>query len=123
MEEESLRLKEIIKELEATLIPPPILATPIAMVQPDKILQRTPESSLRPRGISSLVTATRHFVEENIKKIMSLILYIWDLVKSFSSLKIIIQNTKEYLNADLKNDEGFITNGVAMFAAKVSAMT
>jgi hypothetical protein len=123
MEEENIRLKERIKELEATFMPPPILATPVAMVQPDRILQRTPESSLRLKGISSLLTATRHFVEENIKKIMSLILDIWDLEKIFSSLGLRIQNTKEYLNADLKNDEGFLTNGVSMFTAKVSTMT
>jgi hypothetical protein len=62
-------------------------------------------------------------MEENIKKRMSLILDLWDLAKIFSSLGLIIQNTKEYLNADLKNDEGFLTDGVAMFVAKVSAMT
>jgi hypothetical protein len=35
MEEENLRLKERVKELEAMLMPPPILATPVAMIQPD----------------------------------------------------------------------------------------
>jgi hypothetical protein len=67
---------------------------------------------LRVKGISSLIIATRHFVEKNIKKIMSLILDLWDLAKSFSSLGVRIQNTKEYLNAYLKNDEGFFTDGV-----------
>jgi hypothetical protein len=54
---------------------------------------------------------------------MSLILDLWDLEKIFSALGLRIQTTKEYLNADLKNDEGFFINGVAMFVAKFSAMT
>jgi hypothetical protein len=45
------------------------------------------------------------------------------LGKIFASLGLRIQNTKEYLNAYLKNDEGFCTDGVAMFVAKVSVMT
>jgi hypothetical protein len=104
-------------------MPPPILDTHVAMIQLDKNLQRTPESSLRTKGISSLLTTTRHSKEENIKKIISLILDLWELAKIFSSLVIRIQNDKEYLNADLKNDEGFLTDGVAMFIAKISAMT
>jgi hypothetical protein len=123
MEEENFRLKEIVKELEATLMPPPILATPISMVQPGRSFQRTQKVTLRFKGGSSLLTATRHFVEENIKKRMSLILDTWDLEKSFSSLGLRIQNTKEYLNKDIANDEGFIKDGVSMFAAMVLAMT
>jgi hypothetical protein len=38
MEEENLNLKERIKELEETFMRPPILATPIAMVQPGIIV-------------------------------------------------------------------------------------
>jgi hypothetical protein len=43
--------------------------------------------------------------------------------KKKSSIGLRIQNTKEYLNTNLTNDEGFFTDGVAMFVAKVSAMT
>jgi hypothetical protein len=56
-------------------------------------------------------------------KIMLLILDLWDLAKQNSTLGIRIQNTKEYLNAYLNNDEGFFTDGVSIFVAKVSAMT
>jgi hypothetical protein len=123
MEEENAQLKEKIKELEATLMPPPILASPIAMIHPRKSFQETPESSARVKGISNLIIATRHFVEENIKKRMSLILELWDMEKIFASLGLRIQNTREYLNTDLKNDEGFYTDGVVMFSMKVSTMT
>jgi hypothetical protein len=69
------------------------------MIQPDITLQGTLESNMRVKGISSLIIATRHFVEENIKKRMLLILDLWDLAKHFSALGLRIQNTKEYLNA------------------------
>jgi hypothetical protein len=42
MEEENLRLKERVGELEENLIPRPILATLVAMIQPDITLQGTP---------------------------------------------------------------------------------
>jgi len=42
MEEEKLILKERVKELEATLMPPPILATPISMLQPKRTFQGDP---------------------------------------------------------------------------------
>jgi hypothetical protein len=102
-------LKEKIKKLEATLMPPPILASSVAMIRHEKHFQETPESSARVKGISNLILVTRNFVEENIKKRMSLILDLWDMTKSLTSLGIRIQNTGEYLNTDLKNDEGFDT--------------
>jgi hypothetical protein len=120
MEEENTQLKERIKELEATLMPPPILASHVAMIHPGKGIQENPESSSRVKGISSLITTTRHFVEQNIKKRMSLIVELWDMAKSFTSLGLRIQNTKEYLNSDLKNDEGFYTDGVVMFTTRVA---
>jgi hypothetical protein len=42
--------------------------------------------------------------------------------KKISSLGLKIQNTKEYLNANITNDEGFLKDGVSIFAAKVLAM-
>jgi hypothetical protein len=63
MEEENSQLKERIKELEETLMPPPNLASPITMIHPRKGLQENPESISKVKGISSLITTTRHFVE------------------------------------------------------------
>ena len=45
MEEENFMLKERVKELEATLMPPPILATPVSMVQPGGIF-REPQNQV-----------------------------------------------------------------------------
>jgi hypothetical protein len=74
------------QELEFTLMSPPILATIVATIQPGKNFEKTPKSSVRLKGISSLLTATRCHVEKNINKIMSLILDTWDLVSIFVSL-------------------------------------
>jgi hypothetical protein len=52
-----------------------------------------------------------------------MIVELWDMVKSFSSLGLRIKNTKEYLNSYLKNDEGFYSNRVVMFTTKFLAMT
>jgi len=41
----------------------------------------------------------------------------------FSSLHLRVQKNKEYLGENMKNDEGFYVDGVAMFATKVLAMT
>jgi hypothetical protein len=42
MEEENAQLKEIIKYFEATLMPPPILASPVYMIRYGKGLQENP---------------------------------------------------------------------------------
>jgi hypothetical protein len=123
MEEENPQLKERVKELEAILMRPPIMATLVAMIRPDKSFQEIPGSSSRVKGISNLIIVTRHFVKENIKKRRSLILELWDMEKSFASLGLRVKNTKEYLGANLKNDKGFYVDGVAIFVAKVLAMT
>jgi hypothetical protein len=100
-------------------MPPPILASPVAMICPGKVLQGNPKPSARVKGISNLIISTQHFIEENIKKRMSLIVALWDMEKGFASLVVRIHNTKEYLNSDLKNYEGFYTDGVDMFAMRI----
>ena len=72
MEVQNAKLKEIIKELEYTLMSPPILASPLATVKP-----ATPDLKLK--GTSSLLVVVRKIVEENIKKRMYLIMQAWDV--------------------------------------------
>jgi hypothetical protein len=78
-------------------MPSPIFVSPIASINPRKSLDKTPESSSKLRGKSSLLAAIRHYVRENIKKRMSLILEAWDLARNFISLGSKIQNLIEYL--------------------------
>jgi hypothetical protein len=54
---------------------------------------------------------------------MSLILDAWDLESNFISLGSGIHNTREYLKANIENDEGFFKDGLATFIIKVSTMT
>jgi hypothetical protein len=55
-----------LQELEESLVHLPLLASPLAIVGPT-----TPATKLK--GSSSLLTSTRSYVENNIKKIMALI--------------------------------------------------
>jgi hypothetical protein len=75
------------------------------------------------KGTSSLLAAIRRYIGENIKKRMSLILETWDLASSFVSLGSKIQNFREYLQADLRNDKGFYKDAFITFSLKVSGMT
>jgi hypothetical protein len=59
MEAENSMLKERFKELEYTLTPPPIFVSPIASIQTGKNLDKTPESSSKIKGTSSLLVAVR----------------------------------------------------------------
>jgi hypothetical protein len=58
MEEKNDQLKERIKELEETLMPPPILASHVAMIHLEKGIQEKPKSRSRIKGISILIRAT-----------------------------------------------------------------
>jgi hypothetical protein len=78
LEAENARLKEKVRELECTLMPPPILAIPLAITKP-----RTP--NLKLKGSSSLLMVVRKFVEENIKRRMSLIMKAWDVSSNIVS--------------------------------------
>jgi hypothetical protein len=95
----------------------------VSMIHLGKGIQENPKSSSRVKGISSLITNIWHFVEHNIKKRMSLILELWDIAKSSNNIGLRIQNTKEYLNLDLKNDEGLYTDEVVMFTTRVAKLT
>jgi hypothetical protein len=75
------------------------------------------------KGTSILLVAIRHYIGENIKKRMSLILETWDLASNFVSLGSRIQNFREYLQADLRNDKGFYKDVIITFSLKVSGMT
>jgi hypothetical protein len=63
LEAENAKLKDKIKELETTLMPLPILSSPLTMVKPT-----TPDIKLK--GSSSLLTTVRSCVDKNIEKII-----------------------------------------------------
>jgi hypothetical protein len=77
---------------------------------------------MRLKGTSILLVATIHCVDQNINKIMSLVLNTWNIESNFISLSSKIQNTREYLKANIENDEGFFKDGLSIFIMKVSTM-
>jgi hypothetical protein len=116
LEAENAKLKERIKELEEALMPLPVLASPLAMIGPT-----TPATKLK--GSASLLTSARGYVEKNIKKIMELITEAWEMSKSMVSFGTRAHAFHEYLQEDLKNEEGFYLDAVVPFGFKVTNMT
>jgi hypothetical protein len=76
LEMENMKLKERIKELEDTLMPLPLLSSPLKCFGPT-----TPTAKLK--GSSSLHTSARSYVERNIKKRMELITEAWEILKKW----------------------------------------
>jgi hypothetical protein len=107
MEDENAILKESVRELECTLMPPPIFVSLLVVIQPGRNLDETPESRSKLKGTSILLVAIRKFVGENIKKRMSLILEAWDTWRNIVSFGSKLNSFKEYVQADLNNEEYF----------------
>jgi hypothetical protein len=68
------------------------------------------------------LTTIRKYVGDNIKKRVTLILDIWELDTSSTSISTRILNLKEYLQKDLENDEHFYKEVVSTFSARISSM-
>jgi hypothetical protein len=119
MENENATLKDKIKELEITLMHPPIFLSPIAKIQPWKSFEGTPKSNSSLRGTSSLLVAAKRYVGENIKKKMSLVLKTWKLENNFISLGPRMKNLRQYLQVDLENDEEFYKGVFSTFVMKM----
>jgi hypothetical protein len=115
LEAENTKLKERIRELENALMPLPILASPLSMIKPT-----TPAIKLK--GYPSLLIAVRSYVENNIRKRMSLITKAWEVSKNNVSFFSRAHAFHEYLQADLKNEEDFYIDVVLPFGIKVSNM-
>jgi hypothetical protein len=93
----------------------PLFATPLAMIGPT-----TPATNLK--GSASLLTSTRGYVEKNIKRIMELITESWDMSKSIVSFGTREHAFHEYLEEDLKNEQGFYLDAVVPFGVKFTSM-
>jgi hypothetical protein len=115
-EEENTKLKKRnINELEETLIPFPLLANPLEIVGPTM-----PANKLK--GSSSLLTLAMSYVENNIKKRMALITKAWEISMNMIYFGSRAHSFPEYLQDNLKNEEGFYLHVVVPFGVKVSNM-
>ena len=97
-------------------MPLPILSIPLAMIRPTTSTEKL-------KGSTSLLTSARGHVENNIKKIMELITEAWEMSKSMVSFGMRAHTFHEYLQVDLKNEEGFYLDAVVPFGVKVTNMT
>jgi hypothetical protein len=113
LEVENIKLKERIKELEETLMPLPLLSIPLAIFGP-----AMPATKIR--GSLSLPTSSRSYVENNIKKRMALITEAWEISKSMIYFGSRVHAFLEYLQDDLKNEEGFYLDAMVPFGIKFS---
>ena len=116
LEDENVKLKERIGELENALMPLPILASRFWMVKPTT-------TAIKLKLSSSLLTTIWIYVEKNIKKRLSLITEAWDVSKNIVSFCSREHGFHEYLQVDLNNEEGFYADVVFPFGIKVSNMT
>ena len=112
---ETVILKEKIKELEATLMPLPLFATPLAMVGSTTLAPKL-------KGSTSLLTSARDYVEKNINKRMELITEAWEMSKNMVSFGTRVHACHEYLQAYIRNEKGFYLNAVLPFGVEVIGM-
>jgi hypothetical protein len=110
-----MKLKQRIKELEDTLMPLPLLSSPLTIVGPTT-------STAKLKGSLSLLTSSRSYVEKNIKKRMALITKDWEISKNMVCFSSRAHAFHEYLKSDLKNEEGFYLDVVVPFRIQVSNM-
>jgi hypothetical protein len=75
------------------------------------------------KGSSILLTSSKSYVENNIKKIMALITEDWEISKPMISFGSRVYAFLEYLQDDLKNEEVFYLDSVVHFGIKVSNMS
>jgi hypothetical protein len=96
-------------------MPLPLFATPLAMVRPT-----TPTQKLK--GSEILLTSAQGYVENNIYKRMELIIEAWEMLKNMVYFGTRAHSFHEYLQANIKNEQGFYLNVVLPFGFKVTGM-
>jgi len=115
-------LKERVKQLDNSLLPNPLFVDPIVAISPLNSLEDIIDSSSRLRSVSSLLMTIRKYIGDNIHKRIYLILEIWELATTSTTLSSRILNFREYFQKHLENDEHFYKKFVDIFSSKVSNM-
>jgi hypothetical protein len=93
LEEENMKLKERIKELEDTLMLLPLLSSPLKIIG-----TTTPSAKLK--GSSSLLISSRSYVERNIKKMMELIIEACDCWHVYRQVCLSLMARSEYASME-----------------------
>jgi hypothetical protein len=82
-------------------MPLPILAIPLTVINPTTSVTKF-------KGSSSFLMVVQNYVERNVKKRMSLVMEAWGVSKNIISFGSRAHAFNEYLQADFKNEEGFL---------------
>ena len=123
IENENEIWKYRVRELENSFTPAPLFSNPITTIKPLKTLEGILESSSRLKGTSCLLVTIKRYVGENIQKWISLILETWDMETNFVSLGSRMAHYRQYLQADLENDEDFYKGDIPTFSATISILS
>ena len=94
----------------------PLVSIPLEIVGPN-----TPASKLK--GSSRLLTSVRRYVDNNINKRMALIIESWEISKNMIYFVSRAHSFHEYLQVDLKYEEGFYLDTMVPFGIKFSNMS
>jgi hypothetical protein len=78
-----------------------------------------PESRSKLNDASVILKNIKKYVGDNIKNNATLILDIWEVTTSSTTLSARILNLKEYIQNDLENDENFYKELGETFSAKI----
>jgi hypothetical protein len=96
-------------------MPLPLFSTPLVMIEPTTPMIKLKRSSI-------LLTSARGYVEKNIKRRMELITKAWEMSKNMVSFGTRAHAFHEYLQEDLKNEQGFYLDAVFPFGFEVTSM-
>jgi hypothetical protein len=116
IETENGRLKESVKELEDSFIPMPLFLDPLAIVMPSTLGVNVKESS-------TILTSYKGYVENNIKKIIELVIDAFKRSQTITSLGTRAASLLQHLQTELKDEEHFLLKIVIPFGTIVKNMT
>ena len=97
-------------------MPLPLFYTPLAMVRSTTLAPKLKRSSI-------LLTSAQDYVEKNINTRMELITEAWEMSNNMVSFGTRAHASHEYLEEDLKNEQGFYLDAILPFGVKVTSMT
>jgi hypothetical protein len=94
----------------------PFLVDPLAIAMPG-----TPVANVK--ASSTLLSSSKGYVKNNIKKRMELVTRVWKRSQSITSLRTMTHRFLELLQAELKDEENFLLKMVIPFGKIVNNMT
>jgi hypothetical protein len=111
-----------VKELENTLLPRPLFVEAHCCYTTIVQSRGCTRNKLQIKRFIKFIDNVRKYIGDNIQKRIALILEIWELATSSTTLSTRVLHFKEYLQKDLENDESFYKEVVGTFLTKVLSL-